>query len=323
MNKTENKNAKADKASHSHSHGEHSHPHGMHSHAPDTLNRTLIVAIVLNLVFVAVEAVVGLRENALSLLSDAGHNLLDVFSLVLALLAFKLAQRKPSKQFTYGGKKATVLVSLLNAVLLLGAVAVIAVEGIGKLVSPSAVSGEAISLTAGVGIVVNGVTTLMLMSKRKDDLNLKGAFLHMLADTLVSVGVVISGIAIKISGNGIIDPIVSLAIAAIILFSTWSLLWESLKLALDASPKGLKFEDVEKAILETPHVKGVYHIHIWAISTMQTAMTAHVVLDSLSNASTAKTQIRTALQQFHITHCTLETEEEGEVPEAQREVFPD
>lgn len=306
-----------------HKHSPHSHHHGVHNHTTETLNRTLVTAIVLNLVFIAVEAGVGFAKNALSLLSDAGHNLLDVFSLLLALLAFKLARRRPSKQFTYGGKRATILVSLLNAILLLVAVAVIAVEGIGKLVSPSEVSGEAISLTAGVGIVVNGVTTLMLMGKRKDDLNLKGAFLHMLADTLVSVGVVISGIAIKISGNGIIDPIVSLAIAAIILFSTWSLLWESLKLALDASPKGLKFEDVEKAILETPHVKGVYHIHIRAISTMQTAMTAHVVLDSLSNARTAKAQIRATMQQFHITHCTLETEDAGEVPEAQRETFPD
>ena len=180
---------------HNHEH----HTHG-HEHRIGSLNGIFIVSIVLNLLFVVVEAAVGFHENSLGLLSDAGHNLGDVFSLLLALLAFKLAKIHSTKRFTYGYRKSTVLVSLLNAIILLAAVGAIILESIHKFNDPVPVNGAAVSWTAGAGILVNGLTAWLLMKSQKDDLNVRGAFLHMAADTLVSVGVVISGIAISLTG---------------------------------------------------------------------------------------------------------------------------
>ena len=285
-------------------HHEHSHA----SHVNENLNKTFIIAICLNLAFVAVEATIGWVQGALALLSDAGHNLLDVFSLLLALLAFRLSAKAATKHFTYGGKKATILISLLNAILLLGAVIIIVIESIEKISNPLPVNGVAISWTAGAGIVVNGLTTVMLMKKQSHDLNVKGAFLHMLADTLVSVGVVISGVIIILTGNTLIDPIISIVIAGVILFSTWHLLEESLRMALDGTPSKIDIDKVQKEILAIPYVESIHHLHIWAISTTEIALTAHIVMKDFSHSQSVKEEIRHKLASSGITHCTLETE---------------
>ena len=214
--------------------GHHHHHHGLPG-AGGSLNRIFIVCIVLNLLFVGVEAAVGLLYHSLGLLSDAGHNLSDVFSLVLALVAFRLARQPVSAHFTYGYKKSTILISLVNAVILLVAVGAIIIESVYRLRHPQPLSGLAISWTAGVGIVVNGLTTWLLTRDRKRDLNVRGAFLHMLMDTLVSVGVVISGLVIRYTGWAWVDTAVSLAIAVVILVSTFNLLRES----LCAGPEGV------------------------------------------------------------------------------------
>lgn len=222
-------------------HHEHSHHHEHHI-VPASLNKIFIFCIALNLLFVVIEAGVGFIYNSLGLLSDAGHNLSDVFSLLLALVAFRMAKLHATHHFTYGYKKATILISLVNAVILLVAVGAILIESIYKLKHPVPVSGQAISWTAGIGILINGLTTWLLMRDRKKDLNVQGAFLHMMMDTLVSVGVVISGILISYTGWNWIDSIISLLIAAVILFSTFGLLKESLFLSIDAVPSSVHLE---------------------------------------------------------------------------------
>ena len=213
-----------------------------HVHEIKSLDSIFIISIVLNLLFVAIEALVGFTQNSLGLLSDAGHNLGDVFSLLLALVAFKLARVRSSEKYTYGYKKSTVLISLLNAIILLVAVGAIVVESIHKFTHPEAVNGAAVSWTAGAGIVVNGLTAWLLMKSQKKDLNVKGAFLHMAADTLVSVGVVISGLVMMFTGFYLIDPIISIVIAAVILVSTWKLLSQSVRLSLDGIPESVDME---------------------------------------------------------------------------------
>jgi len=289
------------------------HHHHHHEHptpaATDKRMRTiLIISIALNLFFVIIEAGVGIWKNSLSLLSDAGHNLSDVFSLALVLFGFYLAQRAANSHYTYGYKKSTILISLMNAVLLLVAVGIIIAESVHKLRMPVAIDGAAISWTAGIGILVNGITTLLLMRGQQNDLNVRGAFVHMAADTLVSIGVVISGVIISFTGWYIIDPIISLIIALVILISTWELLHDSIRLALDGVPENVEIDHICKHILPTPHVLGVHHIHVWAMSTTENAMTAHLVVDDLTHSSEAVHAIKSALAEEGITHATLETE---------------
>lgn len=291
--------------------GEHAHSHHHHHHHVEkitSLNGIFIFSIVLNLLFVIIEAAIGLLEGSLSLLSDAGHNLSDVFSLVLVLVAFQLAKVHANSRFTYGYKKSTVLISLLNAIILLVAVGAIVIESIHKFYEPTDVNGEAISWTAGVGIVINGLTALLLMRGQKNDLNVRGAFLHMAADTLVSVGVVISGIVISMTGWTIVDPIVSLVIAFVILVSTWNLLSGSLRLSLDGLPENVSLEKVRNVLSNHEHVREVHHLHIWAISTTDNALTAHIVIDSLDAMESVKDELKHRLEQLNIGHSTLEFE---------------
>ena len=288
----------------------HEHHHH-HHHAPaagENLNGVFVLCIVLNMLFVIIEAVVGLTQGSLSLLSDAGHNLSDVFSLLLVLVAFHLAKVHSNGHFTYGYKKSTVLISLLNAIILLVAVGAIVIESVHKFSEPSEVNGAAISWTAGAGIVVNGLTALLLMRGQKNDLNVRGAFLHMAADTLVSVGVVVSGIVIYFTGWTIVDPIVSLVIAAVILVSTWELLSDSLRLSLDGTPEGVEPEQVRSLMEQTEHVEEVHHLHVWAISTTENALTAHVVVDDLNSWAEVKHHLKEHLKEHNIVHSTLEVE---------------
>lgn len=290
-----------------------SHEHHHHHHhavaADNKKMRTILwTAIALNLLFVGVETGVGLWQNSLSLLSDAGHNLSDVFSLVLVVVGLHLVQLHSNSRYTYGYKKSTILISLANALLLLIAVGVIVAESIHKLSEPSSIDGTVISWTAGVGILINGLTTLLLMRGQKGDLNIRGAFLHMAADTLVSVGVVISGIVITHTGWFIIDPIISIVIALVILISTWELLRDSMRLALDGVPEGIEVEEVTQLMRSMEHVTDVHHLHIWAMSTTENALTAHVVIDDEHHTSSVRKALKEALNDHGITHATIEIE---------------
>lgn len=262
----------------------------------------------MNLLFVGVEAGVGLWQNSLSLLSDAGHNLSDVFSLVLVVVGLHLVKIHSNEHYTYGYKKSTILISLVNALLLLVAVGVIVAESVHKLREPAPIDGSVISWTAGVGILINGLTTLLLMRGQKGDLNIRGAFLHMAADTLVSIGVVISGIIIKHTGWFIIDPIISILIAVVILISTWELLRDSMRLALDGVPEGIEVDEVAQMMCDMEHVTGVHHMHIWAMSTTENALTAHVVVDDEHEAFAVRKALKEALRSHGITHATIEIE---------------
>ena len=295
----------------SHHHHEHTSPQA----TDKRMRRILIISISLNLLFVFIEAGVGIWKNSLSLLSDAGHNLSDVFSLALVLIGFYLARRAANSHYTYGYKKSTILISLLNALLLLVAVGIIIAESVHKLRTPTTIDGVAISWTAGIGILVNGITTLLLLRGQQNDLNIRGAFLHMAADTLVSVGVVISGIIIAFTGWYIIDPIISLVIALVILISTWELLHDSVRLALDGVPEDVDIDHLREHIVALPHAKGVHHIHVWAMSTTENALTAHVVVDDMQHAHEAVQQIKQTLSHEGITHVTLETETQDDMCE--------
>ena len=290
----------------------HSHEHHHdHHHEITSLNKAFIIGISLNLVFVVAEFLAGFWYNSLGLLSDAGHNLGDVASLVLAMLAFRLAKVQPTSRYTYGYKKSTVLVSLLNAVILLVAVGIIIGESVGKLFHPQPVEGDAIAWVAGIGVVINAVTAWLFMKDKDKDLNVKGAYLHMAADALVSVGVVVSGVEIARTGWYVIDPIIGLLIALIIIYSTWGLLRDSLRLSLDGVPMGTDIGKVENAIREVPGVQDVHHLHIWAISTTETALTAHIVIKDTNQMETVKYEIKHELEHVGVQHATLEFETTG------------
>ena len=288
----------------------HSHVHE-HNHTLTSLNSIFIVCIIINLLFVIIEAGAGFIFNSLGLLSDAGHNLSDVFSLLLSLFAFRMSKHRSTEHFTYGYKKSTVLVSLLNAIILLIAVGAIIIESIYKLKQPEQVSGAAVSWTAGIGILVNGVTAWLLMKNQKHDLNVRGAFLHMAMDTLVSVGVVISGIIIMLTGFVLIDTFISLVIALLILASTWKLLKESLFLSLDAVPEGIDIQEVGKHIAQVPGVESFHHFHVWAMSTTENAATIHIVLKELSQMEEVKHAVKEELREHGIHHSTVECETPG------------
>lgn len=294
---------------------EHSHQHS-HAINAESLNKAFIIGIVLNLAFVVIEFAAGFWFDSLALLSDAGHNLSDVVSLVLALLAFRLAKVKANERYTYGYKKSTILVSLLNAVILLVAVGAIVIESIHKLNNPAVVPGGAIAWVAGVGVLINAFTAFLFMKDKEKDLNVKGAYLHMAADALVSVGVLVAGIVISRTGWYIIDPIIGLIVAVVILISTWNLLHDSLRLTLDGVPTSIDSQKIVKAIRALPGVDDVHHIHIWAISTTENALTAHIVLKQPESMQEVKHLIRHRLEDFGIGHATLEFEVPGEHCEA-------
>ena len=296
-----------------HEHHEHHHHHHHHVAADNgQMRKVLWAAIILNLLFVGIEAGVGLWQNSLSLLSDAGHNLSDVFSLVLVVVGLHLVKVHSNERYTYGYKKSTILISLANALLLLVAVGVIVAESVHKLREPAAIDGAVISWTAGVGILINGLTTLLLMRGQKGDLNIRGAFLHMAADTLVSIGVVISGIVIKHTGWFVIDPIVSIVIAVVILVGTWELLRDSMRLALDGVPEGIEVDEVAQTMSQVDHVTDVHHLHIWAMSTTENALTAHVVVDDEHEASNVRKALKESLHEHGITHATIEIESDSD-----------
>lgn len=263
----------------------------------------------MNFIFVIAEFTVGYISNSIGLMSDAGHNLSDVASMGLALFACILATRHANGKYTYGYKKSTILVSVANAVILLVAVALIMIESISKIIRPENVEGDWIIITVAIGVLINGFTTWLFNKDRKKDLNIKATYMHMLADTLVSVGVIISGVAIKFTGWNIIDPIIGLVIALIILHSTWDILRESIRLALDGTPEQFDIEDISSRMQSVEGVENVHHIHIWAISTTEYALTAHVVISSLNDLPAIKAKLKEVLDEAGIRHSTLEFED--------------
>ena len=255
------------------------HSHN-HSKKISNLNTKFIIGIVLNIIFVLVEAGSGLYYNSLALLSDAGHNLSDVASLLLALLAFRLAKIKPNTRYTYGYRKTTILVSLLNAVILALAMGSIIWESIERIKNPAVTNGNPIAFVAGIGIVINGITAWLFLKDKDRDLNIKGAYLNMLSDTLVSLGVLIAGLLMAYTNWYWLDGVISIAIAIIVFLSTFQLLRSSFNLSIDAVPEGIDLKNIKKEIEAIEGVINIHHIHIWAISTTLNAFTAHVKIQS-------------------------------------------
>lgn len=288
------------------------HHHHHHTHTLTSLNRAFLWGISLNAGFVIVEFAVGLFYGSMGLLSDAGHNLSDVASLLLAMLAFRLAQLHATPRYTYGYKKSTVLISLLNSVILLIAVGVIIAESIGRMLHPEPVVGGAIAWTAGIGVVVNGFTAWLFLKDKDRDLNVKGAYLHMAADALVSIGVLLSGVVISWTGWTLIDPIVGLAVACVIVASVWSLTRDSLRLSLDGVPEGIDVRQIERQMSSVEGVQAVHHIHVWAISTTENALTAHVVVTDLAAQERIKHALKELLRGLGVSHATLEFETRAE-----------
>lgn len=291
----------------------HDHHHSHHHHPVDfqQINRSFIIGIALNLLFVVVEFVSGFASNSLALVSDAGHNLSDVASLGLALLALKLLTFKATEKYTYGYRKASILISLLNAIILLIAVGSIGYESIYRLIAPQPVRSNVIIWVASVGIVINSLSALLFFRDKETDLNIKGAYLHLVVDALVSVGVVVSGVIIAYTQWYWIDPLISFFIMIIIVMSMWNLLRDSLSLSLDAVPKDIDVEAVRHAALKFSEIKDIHHIHIWAISTAENALTAHLVLKepiSFDAIASLKKNFKHELDHLGIQHATIETE---------------
>ena len=295
-------------------HDHHHHSHG-HGHGPADFGRAFAIGTALNLIFVAVEASYGFYANSMALLADAGHNLSDVAGLIVAWSAAVLARRPPSTSFTYGLGTASILAALINAVLLFIAVAALVWAAIERIITPQHVDAHIVFWVAAVGIVINAATAMLFYSGIKHDLNVRGAFLHMAADAAVSLGVVITALAMMVWGYTWLDPAVSLAIAAVIVWATWGLFRDSVRLSVHGVPPGIDVDQVRRALVNMPGVVSVHDLHIWPISTTQTALSAHLVMpaghpgdDFLRIAN------ETLNHDFSIAHATLQIEQgDGEV----------
>ena len=287
--------------------------HDHHHHAPKitNLNRAFIIGIVFNLGYVIFQIVVGLRINSLSLLSDALHNFADVIALALSLLAFRLTSIKATERYTFGYKKASILIALLNSLVLLVSVGAIGYEAILRFFTPEAQEGLTISIVSAVGIFINGFTALQFFRDKDSDLNVKSAFSHLAADAVVSLGLVIGGILIHYTGWSWIDPVLSLIVAFVIIGGTWSLVKDTLKLSLNGVPSDIDLNKVREEILESPEVASIHHLHVWAISTTENALTAHIVLRQeldFQKINTLKRNIKHHLEHVNVNHATLEFE---------------
>ena len=280
-----------------------------HDHGPANYSRAFAIGVVLNVAFVLVEAFYGYRAHSLALVADAGHNLSDVLSLVLAWGASILARRQPTARRTYGLRRSSILAALVNAVVLLIAVGAIAWEAIRRFSAPNPVAGGTVIWVAAVGIVINTVTALLFFSGRKGDMNIRGAFLHMAADAGVSLGVVLAGIAILATGWLWLDPLVSLVIVAVILVGTWGLLRDSVNLALDAVPEDIDVTRVKAYLMDLPGVDDVHDLHIWGMSTTETALTVHLVMPDATDGDALLSRVCRELHDaFGIEHATLQVE---------------
>lgn len=289
------------------------HEHHSHNHTVEIthLNRAFIAGIVLNSLFVIIEVIAGFATNSLALLTDAGHNLSDVAALALSLIAFRLTKVKPNEHFTYGYSKTTILVALVNSVILLIAIGGIGYEAFHRFFKPEPMQGTTMAIVAAVGIVINVVSAFLFFREKDKDLNVKGAYLHLAADALVSLGVVVAGVIIIFTNWFWLDSVVSIVIMLVILFGTWNLLSDSLRLSLDAVPRNVDLEKVKDEVMKIKGVNDMHHIHVWALSTTVNAMTAHLIINETLSSSEEyrlKETVKHELLHLNIQHATLETE---------------
>lgn len=296
-----------------HNHSEESHAGHSHIHTPVLTNITkaFVIGIFLNLAYVIVQVVIGLNIKSLALLSDAGHNFLDVAGLSLAMLALKLSNSKSTDQYTYGRKKASILISLLNATILLISIGAIGYEAFFRFKNPQPLPGVTIAIVSAIGIFINGISAFMFFRDKEKDMNVKAAFLHLAADAVVSLALVAGGVIIYYTHIYWIDPLLSIIVCAVIIAATWSLLKSSLRLSLDGVPENIKIDEVTTMVKKIKGVKNFHHLHIWAISTTQNAMTGHLVVEenlSMKEIQELKGHIKHELEHFNIHHCTIETE---------------
>lgn len=305
-------------AGHDHSHGSHGHSHshaghgGGHSHAPKHFGTAFALGIALNTAFVVVEAGYGYAANAMSLVADAGHNLSDVLGLLAAWIASVLVRRQRTARFTYGLRGSSILAALFNAVFLLIAMGAVIWEAVLRLIHPEPVAGVTVMVIAAIGILVNGLTAWLFVSGAKDDINIRGAFLHMAADAAVSAGVVAAGLVIWATGLAWIDPAVSLAVAALVVWATWGLLRDSVAMSLDAVPTQISPQAVEGFLRERPGVTDLHDLHIWPMSTTSVALTAHLVMAQGHPGNGFLVETCEGLRErFGIGHATLQIEEAG------------
>ncbi len=294
---------------HGHSHG-HGHAHGhVHAAPPERWDHVFAIGIALNLAYVVAEASAGFLFGSVALLADAGHNLSDVLGLAVAWGGAALARKAPSKRFTYGLKSSTILAALANALLLLVAIGAIGLEAVQRFGDAPAVAGLDVSAVAGLGIVVNAVTAWLFARGRKGDVNVRGAYLHMLSDALVSAGVVVAGIVIWLTGKAWIDPLTSLVIAVVIFWQTWGLLRETVEMALAAVPRGIDYDRVKEALATLPGVATVHDLHIWPMSTTEPGLTAHLAIPAGHPGDTFLHDAQAMLhERFGIGHATLQVE---------------
>lgn len=298
--------------SHHHDHG-HAHSHGHHHHHPapvaGNVSKAFAIAVALNLAFVCAETAAGFIGDSMALLADAGHNLSDVLSLVLAWIASVLATRPPSEKFTYGLKSSSILAAIANAALLWVAIGAILVETIRRLADPSPVQGTTMMVVAGIGIAVNALSAMLFAKGSKSDLNLRAAFVHLMADAAVSAGVVIAGFLISRTGIALIDPISSLAITAVIAWSSWGLLRDSLRMGMLGVPEDIELPAVRAFLEARPGVTRVHDLHIWPMSTTETALTAHLVIPTGAPGDSFLHSLAQDLShKFGIGHPTIQIE---------------
>mgnify|MGYP001405774058 CR=1 FL=1 len=287
-----------------------------HSHTiTDTteINRSFMVGIALNTAYVIVEIIYGWQINSTSLLSDAAHNVGDISGLLLAFLAFRLQKIKPSKIFSYGFKKGSIVTSFINSILLAFAIGAIAWEGLHKIINPSPLSGTTIMWVAGIGVVINFVSALLFQKSQKGDLNLKAAYWHLMVDALVSLGVVVSGILIHYFQWFALDGITAVAIAIIVLLSTWRLFKDSAIAILDGVPAAIDSDEIKAHLQTVNGVLDIHHVHIWGMSTSENALTAHIKIESADKLIDIKKALKQELAQHHIQHSNLEFELASEI----------
>ena len=300
---------------------EHNHAHHHnHSVVLTQVNTAFIVGITLNFLFVLIEVIVGLSIHSLSLLSDAGHNLADVGSLALSLLAFRMLKVRSNENYTYGYRKTSILVALFNSMVLMVSIGAIMYEAAHRFLNPEPMPGKTIAVVAGIGILINAATALMFLRDKDKDLNIKSAYFHLMSDAIVSFGLVIGGIIMFYTQWFWIDSVLSMVVALVILFSTWGLLKHSLRLSLDGVPEDIHVDDIKAAALKVAGVKDLHHVHIWAISTTENALTAHLVLKqetTIEEENKIKHELKHQFEHQNIHHITLETERENELCKAQ------
>jgi cobalt-zinc-cadmium efflux system protein len=297
---------------HAHHHHAHGDPHAhSHAHAPADFGRAFAIGIGLNLAFVAIEVIYGIYGHSVALLSDAGHNLGDVLGLAVAWGATMLARRPPTPRFTYGLGATSILAALLNALFLLIAVGAISWEAVIRLMHPAPVAGDVVMIVATIGIFINGATALMFASGRTGDLNIRGAFLHMLADAVIAAGVVVTGLVIKLTGAAWLDPVASLVVNVLIVWGTWTLLRDSLAMSLNAVPPSIEPDQVRGFLENLPGVTRLHDLHIWAMSTTETALSGHLVMpDGRGGDAFLKRTCEELQRRFGIGHATLQIESE-------------